>query len=1338
MAMAQLSGYTNRLKGQVNAAQVSGSTDLTNFPVLMSFAVPDLATTGNGGFVQDAQGDDITFTTANGTTILSHQRESYDPVTGAIEIWVRFPTLSATTDTEFYIYFGNPSVTTDQSSSNVWDSNYKMVLHLNGDLNDASGEGTNGINTGTVSTTGQIGLARDFDSNNDLITVVDNGVSPLDISGNITISLWVRIANLNNGPDIITKGNYLDGYSVWVDGNGSLRFQINNAALTSPTNQIANNVWSYLTFTRASNGDRSIYTNGALVASDNSIESFSVSDDDLTISTTTYDYLGDIDEVRISNITRNADWIATEYNNQSNPVGPTGFVIQLNSEPILDNIETGTITYNSGDSPTLITSALTLFDGDDTNIESATVSITSNFESTEDVLAFVDQNGITGSYSSGTGVLTLTGTSSIANYQAALRSITYQNTDPVPTETVRTISITVNDGDDDSNIETRNINVVKVNIAPSLSGIETGSIVYFSGTGTKTISSSILVNDADDVNIESATVSITSGLTLPEDSLKFTDANGITGSYIGGTLTLTGSATKATYQAALRTIVYENDEVSPNLTTRTLSISINDGTENSTTITRNIEFPASITELATYKGIGVFHFDAQDADGDGNSVSNQPPNAALTTWSDRSDNTTPAASTVDLSFSAGGGEEALLDASYFGDRGGLLFDGIDDFYERATDDAILNTSTFTEKSFAFVIRTGASTSGFQVFYEQGGGTRGYNFSVNDGVLYAHGYNRSGPTAWGDPDGGHRSLNLGVVQPNTSYIIIANHDNSTWEASLNGGAIVQVTNAGSMASHTGNAAIGGSDGNTREPFAFSQVTGIPFNGFIAEAISWNNALTTTDFTNIYGFLSDKWFNTPSELSGIEISDISYNEADPATIITNTITITDADDTNLDSARVYISSGFESTQDVLAYATALGITGTYNSTSGVLTLSGTTTVSNYQTALRNVTYQNTETTSPSTTTREISFVVYDWDDASGVVTREIQIIPFNDVPVLAAIEGSTIAFTEDDGPTQTTNSITVSDNDNANLQGATVTFTNNYFLGEDILDYVDANGITGSFNSTTGVLSLSGTTSLANYQTALRSVTYENISSDPVTGINRTIEFRVFDGIDSSATGITRPISVSSLNTAPTLANVEASNLFYPVGDTVAISETITLNDPDNTEIETVTFQITTNYNSVEDTLVFESLFGISANWTIGTGTLTLTGPASKADFQSAIRTVKYASRISTPTDIPRTVVVQANDNEASNNLSNVVTRNISFSIPKSVDNLLFWLKGDAGTFDATTGEVLVRMVELYEDGKIKVEMVETSQQQALHRYSKQMKLQLILKTQLNSQVDQLLD
>jgi len=63
-----------------------------------------------------------------------------------------------------------------------------------------------------------------------------------------------------------------------------------------------------------------------------------------------------------------------------------------------------------------------------------------------DVLGFTTQNGITGSYNAATGVLTLSGSSSVANYQSALRSVTYFNSSDNPSGAARTISYQVDDG----------------------------------------------------------------------------------------------------------------------------------------------------------------------------------------------------------------------------------------------------------------------------------------------------------------------------------------------------------------------------------------------------------------------------------------------------------------------------------------------------------------------------------------------------------------------------------------------------------------------------------------------------------------------------------------------------------------------------------------------------------------------------------------------------------------------------------------------------------------------------------------------------------------------------
>ncbi len=81
----------------------------------------------------------------------------------------------------------------------------------------------------------------------------------------------------------------------------------------------------------------------------------------------------------------------------------------------------------------------------DTDLTGAAVAISPTSFQSGDTLTFVNQNGITGSYNSGTGTLTLTGSATAAQYQAAMRSITFLSTSSSLTN--RQISVvTVDDG----------------------------------------------------------------------------------------------------------------------------------------------------------------------------------------------------------------------------------------------------------------------------------------------------------------------------------------------------------------------------------------------------------------------------------------------------------------------------------------------------------------------------------------------------------------------------------------------------------------------------------------------------------------------------------------------------------------------------------------------------------------------------------------------------------------------------------------------------------------------------------------------------------------------------
>ena len=135
---------------------------------------------------------------------------------------------------------------------------------------------------------------------------------------------------------------------------------------------------------------------------------------------------------------------------------------------------------------------------------------------------------------------------------------------------------------------------------------------------------------------------------------------------------------------------------------------------------------------------------------------------------------------------------------------------------------------------------------------------------------------------------------------------------------------------------------------------------------------------------------------------------------------------------------------------------------------------------------------------------------WALASNTVTRNITVAAVNDAPVLASVEGTVLAYTENDPATAITDTLTTADLDNVNLASATISISANYVNGEDVLAFTNTANISGAWNASTGVLTLTGADTVAAYQAALRSVTYQNTSDNPST-LTRTVSFSVNDEI-----------------------------------------------------------------------------------------------------------------------------------------------------------------------------------------------------------------------------------
>ena len=107
-------------------------------------------------------------------------------------------------------------------------------------------------------------------------------------------------------------------------------------------------------------------------------------------------------------------------------------VTPVNDAPVLAGIEGGLLSYTPDGSAVPVTATITVSDVDNTNLAGATIQITGNYHTGEDVLSFINTTNITGTWNAADGELTLTGSDTVANYQAALRAVKYEDSSAEP------------------------------------------------------------------------------------------------------------------------------------------------------------------------------------------------------------------------------------------------------------------------------------------------------------------------------------------------------------------------------------------------------------------------------------------------------------------------------------------------------------------------------------------------------------------------------------------------------------------------------------------------------------------------------------------------------------------------------------------------------------------------------------------------------------------------------------------------------------------------------------------------------------------------------------------
>jgi len=349
-------GYLYQATFTVAAGKVPSSQ--TNFPALISGTYADFATTANGGKVANACNQtvgnnvtsdpcDLIFTSdAAGTQLLSWEYETYSATTGAVNIWVNVPNLA--NGTTVYAWYGQPFVTTPQSTPSATWSNYMAVYHMKENpaggapqLNDSTGNGNNATMQGSPvagqqepgEIDGSIGFTTSTWAN-----LPNTSAFSFERTDSFSLSGWIKIG-ANTSGQILTKQSAAvnSGWMLFqnpVGASPAIEFGlVGTSAQTlalARTPSISMGTWHYVVATysgTSTTAGMDIYVDGVpqtLTTIENNLSTTILNNLTPTINSRATGYLESsdgMDELRVSakGVVLTPAWVTASYNNESNP-----------------------------------------------------------------------------------------------------------------------------------------------------------------------------------------------------------------------------------------------------------------------------------------------------------------------------------------------------------------------------------------------------------------------------------------------------------------------------------------------------------------------------------------------------------------------------------------------------------------------------------------------------------------------------------------------------------------------------------------------------------------------------------------------------------------------------------------------------------------------------------------------------------------------------------------------------------------------------------------------------------------------------------------------------------
>ncbi|KRA39091.1 hypothetical protein ASD81_11110 [Nocardioides sp. Root614] len=817
-------------------------------------------------------------------------------------------------------------------------------------------------------------------------------------------------------------------------------------------------------------------------------------------------------------------------------------VTGVNDAPVIAAIESAPLAYTENAAATPITATGTVADVDSANL--ATGTLTVDFSAgglAEDRLAVAGGTTI-GTVSGGTNgttplVITLNTTATPAAVQALLRSVTYANVSNNPSTAARTVRFVLTDGDGGtSNAPTRQVNVSAANDAPVIAAIESAPLAYTENAAATPITATGTVADADSVDLAAGTltVSFTAG-GAAEDRLAVAGGTTI-GTIVGGTngstplvITLNATATPAAVQALLRSVTYANVSNNPSTAARTVRFVLTDGDGG--------------TSAPVTRGITV------------TAVNDLP--VAVNDAATVAENTGPTVVTVLGNDTDADGDTLAVSGLGVGSTLGLVTNnGTDVSYNPNGAFEALGAGQTATDTFTYTVSDG------------NGGTD--TAAVTITITGAN----DAPVIAAIEAGALSYTENAAATPITATGTVADVDS----ANLATGTLTVSFTAGGAAEDrlavaggtTIGTVVGGTNGTT--PLV------ITLNATATPA-AVQALLRSVTYANVS--------NNPSTAARTVRFVLTDGDGGTSNAATRGIAVTAIDD-----APVAVNDTATMSQDAPATAVPV-LTNDTDVDGGPKTISSASDPANGQVILTGgsvgahtgLTYEpdpgycNTGG-SPDTFT----YVLNGGDSATVSITVTCAV---NGAPVIAAVETTPLAVTENDPYAPITATGTVTDSDSPNF--ATGTLTVDFSVGTQPADQLGIRneglaagqiGVSGS-NVTYGgttigtfaggvfdalVVNLNASATPAAVQALLRNVTYRSLSDAPAP--SRTVRFVLTDGDGGTSNAATRAITVAPENDPPVLLMGDPTPLVYDAGDpATVITPNSSVNDPDSANFDT---------------------------------------------------------------------------------------------------------------------------------------------------------------------------